>query len=74
MICCREMGNAMDREALVKIEAYQIQDGRVLNDVDTEFFIRSVDESGMVGYHGLNFCPFCGRPLSRGLWAAEKKK
>ena len=22
----------------------------------------------------VNFCPFCGRPLSRALWQAEKKK
>jgi hypothetical protein len=23
---------------------------------------------------GINYCPFCGRVLSRGLWNLEKKK
>jgi len=25
-------------------------------------------------YYGINYCPFCGRALSHGLWMAEKKK
>jgi hypothetical protein len=74
MICCKDMGDAMDREILTKSEVYQIQDGRVLNEIDTEYFIRAGDTSGNFSYLGVNYCPFCGRALSRGLWAAEKKK
>ena len=33
-----------------------------------------IPDTGRFSYLALNFCPFCGRPLSRGLWHAEKKK
>jgi len=74
MICCEEMGNAMNYEIMVKTEKYKVRDGHVLNDIETEYFIRSGEESGVFNYVGINFCPFCGKPLSRGLWFAEKKK
>jgi len=74
MFCCKELTEAMDREVIVKAQAYQIRDGRILNDLPTEFFIRSGDTSGRYSYFGLNYCPFCGRALSYGLWVAEKKK
>jgi hypothetical protein len=74
MMCCAEMDRAMDRDALVKREMFEIRDGRILNEVDTEYFIRTEDMNGVASYFGINYCPFCGRPLSRGLWAAEKKK
>jgi hypothetical protein len=73
--CCDEMSNAMDREMVVHTERYLIHDGRTFNDIDSEYFLRSGDtQTGRINYLALNFCPFCGRPLSRGLWQAEKKK
>jgi hypothetical protein len=74
MICCDEMQNAMDHEMMVKTEKYKVRDGGVVNDIETEYFIRSGNESGVFKYIGVNFCPFCGKPISRGLWFAEKKK
>ena len=74
MICCDEMEHAVDREMMVKTERYMVRDGRVWNDIDTEYFIRSGSESGVYSYLGINYCPFCGRALSRAIWTAEKKK
>ena len=54
-------------------ERYMIRDGRTYNDIDSEYFLRSSDGS-RTSYLALNFCPFCGRPLARALWNAEKKK
>ena len=51
----------------------RIDDGRILNEIDSEYFIRSEGGRGY-NYFGINYCPFCGRPLSHGLWVAEKKK
>jgi hypothetical protein len=69
------MSNAMDREMIIHTERYMIHDGRTYNDIDSEYFLRSVDpNSSRVNYLALNFCPFCGRPLARALWNAEKKK
>jgi len=73
MHCCALLGQAMDREAIYYGDKGQIDDGRILNDVDTEYFIRAASERGY-NYFGINYCPFCGRPLSHGLWVAEKKK
>jgi hypothetical protein len=65
----------MDREMVAHTERYLIRDGRTYNDIDSEYFLRSGDPAtGRINYLALNFCPFCGRPLSRGLWQAEKKK
>ncbi len=50
-----------------------IDDGRIVNELDTEYFIRGVSSRGF-DYLGINYCPFCGRALSHGLWVAEKKK
>jgi hypothetical protein len=69
------MSNAMEREMIVQTERHLIRDGCAYNDIDSEYFLRSVNpDSGRINYLALNFCPFCGRPISRGLWNAEKKK
>lgn len=38
MICCDEMQRAMDYEMMVKTEKYKVRDGRVINDIETEYF------------------------------------
>lgn len=73
MYCCDEMASAADREMVFYGDKSRMDDGRILNEVDTEYFIRSQGGRGF-NYFGINYCPFCGRPLSHGLWVAEKKK
>jgi hypothetical protein len=36
-----------------------------------DYFVFGEERHGFVG---INYCPFCGRVLSRGLWNLEKKK
>jgi hypothetical protein len=75
LVCCSEMSDAMEREMIANTERHLIQDGRSYNDFNSEFFLRSGDlPTGRITYLAINFCPFCGRPISRGLWVAEKKK
>lgn len=73
MYCCDAWAAGADRGVLHYGDKGHIEDGRILNDVDTEYFIRSQSARGY-DYFGINYCPFCGRPLSHGLWMAEKKK
>ncbi len=73
MYCCDELTSAAERGMLFYGDKSRIDDGRILNEIDTEYFIRSEAGRGF-NYFGINYCPFCGRPLSRGLWGAEKKK
>jgi len=74
LFCCEELAQAMEREVIAETEKHLIRDGRILNEIDSTYFLRSGDESGRFSYFALNYCPFCGRALSRGLWIAEKKK
>jgi hypothetical protein len=51
---------------------HRLTDGRILNDVDTEYFLAFGE--GRLSFIGINYCPFCGRAVSRELWNREKKK
>lgn len=73
MHCCVLLDQAIDREAMFHGEKSRIDDGRILNELDTDYFIRAASARGY-DYYGINYCPFCGRSLGRGLWMAEKKK
>lgn len=73
MYCCDDLSQAAERGALYYGAKNMIEDGRIVNDLDTEYFIRSASSRGF-DYYGMNYCPFCGRALAHGLWVAEKKK
>ena len=47
-------------------------EGRILNEIDSDYALRSPDERPRL--YPINFCPFCGRAVSRTIWNAEKKK
>ena len=46
--------------------------GRILNEVDSDYAVGSPEERRSL--YLINFCPFCGRAISRTVWNAEKKK
>jgi hypothetical protein len=73
MNCCDAMGDAVDRGAMWVGPRYRIDDGRIVNEIDSEYYVRSAGARGY-DYFAINYCPFCGRALSTALWAAEKKK
>jgi hypothetical protein len=72
MVCCPELENLMERGFARHAQPYQLTDGRILTEIDTEYFFVFGEERP--SFVGLNYCPFCGRVLSRGLWNLEKKK
>ena len=63
--------DAVDNGVIVNLPRNQM-DGRILNDVDADYAVRSPDERPNL--YLLNFCPFCGRVISRTVWNAGKKK
>jgi hypothetical protein len=71
MTCCAELDRMMDLELARHAQTYQLS-GRILTEIDTEYFFVFGDERP--SFVGINYCPFCGRALSRGLWNLEKKK
>lgn len=72
MYCCDDLTDLADRDWMRVAPVHTITNGRILNEIDTEYFL--VFGTERPSYVGMNYCPFCGRALSRGLWNLEKKK
>jgi len=72
MFCCDDLTSLYDRGHIVHSPLSKLDNGRILTEIDTEYFFVFGEERR--AYAGLNYCPFCGRALSRGLWNLEKKK
>ncbi len=72
MTCCTELDRLIDRDLARYAQPQQLSNGTIVNEIDTEYFLVYGEERHR--YVGINYCPFCGRALSRGLWNLEKKK
>ena len=44
----------------------------IYHEIDSDYAARSPEERPNL--YPMNFCPFCGRAISRTIWNAEKKK
>ena len=69
--CCEMLQDAVESDAILH-QFRQQMGGRILNEVDSDYAVRSPDDRPNV--YCINFCPFCGRAISRSVWNAEKKK
>jgi hypothetical protein len=69
--CCEMLQQAVDNGAIVN-EPLQRMHGRILNEIDSDYAARSQEDRPNL--FPINFCPFCGRAVSRSVWNAEKKK
>ena len=72
MTCCGELERLLDQDLARFSQPQRLSHGTIVNEIDTEYFLVFGDERHR--YVGINYCPFCGRVLSRGLWNLEKKK
>jgi hypothetical protein len=72
MTCCSEFDRLLDRDLARYAQPQQLSNGTIVNEIDTEYFLVFGEQRHQ--FVGLNYCPFCGRVLSRGLWNLEKKK
>ena len=72
MICCAQFDKLLDRGLARHAQPYQLTDGTIITEIDTGYFFVFGDDSHQ--FVGLNYCPFCGKILSRELWNLEKNK
>jgi hypothetical protein len=72
MTCCGDLQKLMDLELVRYGPPHRLPNGRILTEIDTEYFFVFGEERP--SYAGIHYCPFCGRVLSRELWNREKKK
>ncbi|MBI3656217.1 MAG: hypothetical protein HY232_07320 [Acidobacteria bacterium] len=62
--CCDNLSRALEDNAILQKARGTIADGRILNDIFSDFYIRMPGEGHGYRYYAINFCPFCGRSLS----------
>jgi hypothetical protein len=72
MFCCEQLRELSDRDFIRNAPIHSLTNGRILSEIDTEYFF--VFGAERPSYVGMNYCPFCGRALSRELWNKEKKR
>ena len=64
MTCCSDFDKLMDLELARHAQPYQLTNGRIITEIDTEYYLVFGEERH--NYVGINYCPFCGRVLSSG--------
>jgi hypothetical protein len=69
--CCEMLRDAVEGDALLN-QSLRTMHGRILNEIDSDYAVRSPEDRPNL--YPINFCPFCGRAVSRTIWNAEKKK
>ena len=74
--CCPQLSALADQDFLRIGPMQSLTNGRILTEIDTEFFLEfgPTDSYRRPTFIGMNFCPFCGRTISKVLWNREKKK
>jgi hypothetical protein len=72
MTCCEELERLIDGDMARFAQPHQLTNGTIVNEIDTEYYLVFGEDRHR--FVGVNYCPFCGRVLSRGLWNREKKK
>lgn len=66
------MSDLVDREMVRVGPLHTLASGRIITEIDTDYHFKFGEDRPT--YVGINYCPFCGRALSRNLWNREKKK
>jgi hypothetical protein len=72
MFCCELLQELAERDFIRHAPLHSLANGRILTEIDTDYFL--VFGAERPSYVGINYCPFCGRALSRELWNKEKKR
>ena len=60
--CCELLKEAVENEAVLN-EPLQRMHGRILNEIDSDYAVRSPEERPNL--YPINFCPFCGVKMRR---------
>ncbi|HTY56495.1 MAG TPA: hypothetical protein VMB26_14905 [Candidatus Binataceae bacterium] len=69
--CCELLLEAVEGGGILNQPKLTMH-GRLLNEIDSDYAVRSPEDRPNL--YPMNFCPFCGRAISRTIWNAEKKK
>jgi hypothetical protein len=63
-MCCDEMERSLQDGIVVIMDKSYLENGRIMNMVESEYYLRRERENRGYDYYGINFCPFCGMAVS----------
>ncbi|HLE25516.1 MAG TPA: hypothetical protein VI935_07685 [Thermodesulfobacteriota bacterium] len=63
-MCCEDLEQALRDEIIIIMDKSYLEDGRIMNMVESPFYFRSERGNSGYDYYGINCCPFCGMAIS----------
>ncbi len=63
-MCCDDLEQALKDELVIIMDKFYLQDSRIMNAVESQYYIRRENRDSGYNYYGINFCPFCGMGIS----------
>jgi len=63
-VCCNDLEQALQNEIIIIMDKSYLEDGRIMNMVESPFYFRRERGNSGYDYYGINFCPFCGMAIS----------
>jgi hypothetical protein len=63
-LCCDEMERSLQDGIVIIMYKSYLENGRIMNMVESEYYLKREREHRDYDYYGINFCPFCGMAIS----------
>ena len=63
-MCCEDLEQALRDELIIIMDKSYLEDGRIMNMVESSFYFRRERGNSGYDYYGINYCPFCGMAIS----------
>jgi hypothetical protein len=63
-MCCDEMERSLQDGIVVIMDKSYVENGRIMNMVESQYYLRRERENRGYDYYRINFCPFCGMAIS----------
>lgn len=63
-MCRDELEQALQDGIVIIMDKSYLENGRVMNMVESQYYLGRKRENGGYDYYGINFCPFCGMAIS----------
>lgn len=63
-MCCDDMERGLQEGIVIIMDKSYIENGRIMNMVESEYYLKREMENRGCDYYEINFCPFCGMAIS----------
>ena len=63
-MCWDYLEQALQNDIIIIMDKSYLEDGRIMNMIESQFYFRRERGNNGYEYYGINFCPFCGLAIS----------